>query len=73
MNNMLSMLQSISNPQAFVENYIKSNNNPLLQNAFNMCKNGNTDGLMNLAKNVMKNQGRDFDSEFSNFRAMFNK
>ena len=70
MNNPLqfmSMLKSIKNPKEAVISMVKSNNNPMVKNLVEMAEKGNTEGVENFARNFLKEQGRDFDKEFSEF------
>ena len=75
MNNPLqfiNMLKSIKNPKQAVINMIKSNNNPMLKNLVEMAEKGDTKGVENFARNFYKEQGKDYDQEFNNFKSMFN-
>ena len=74
MNNPLqfiNMLKSIKNPKQAVINMIKSNNNPMFKNLVEMAEKGDTKGVENFARNILKEQGRDFDSEMNNFMKNF--
>lgn len=59
------------NIQAMVMNLLKRNNNPMIQNLVNMAQQGNAKGVEEFARNYMKEQGRDFDTEFANFKKQF--
>ena len=48
-----------------------NNSNPMFINAFDMAKQGNKQGLEDFARNLLKQQGRDFDTEFENFKKNF--
>ena len=50
---------------------IKTNKNPMIDNLLNMARTGNSKGVEEFAKNVFKEQGRDFDKEFSEFMRNF--
>ena len=67
----MSMLKSIKNPKEAVINMIKSNNNPMLKNLVEMAEKGDTKGVENFARNMLKEQGRDFDCEMNNFMKNF--
>ena len=74
MNNPLqfmSMLKSIKNPKEAVISMVKSNNNPMVKKLVEMAEKGNTEGVENFARNFLKEQGRDFDKEFSEFTKNF--
>lgn len=45
------------------------NNNPIFSNLISMAQNGDEKGLENFARNVMKEQGKDFDKEFAQFKS----
>ena len=75
MNNPLqfmSMLKSIKNPKKAVINMIKSNNNPMLKNLVEMAEKGQNDKIEEFARNLFREQNKDFDQEFNNFKSMFN-
>ena len=59
------------NIQAMVLNLLKNNNNPMLRNLVNMAQQGNAQAVEDFARNYMKEQGRDFDTEFANFKKQF--
>ena len=74
MNNPLqfmSMLKSIKNPKEAVISMVKSNNNPMIKNLVEMAEKGNTEGVESFARNLFKEQGRDFDKEFGEFTKNF--
>ena len=48
-----------------------NNSNPMFSNLINMAKEGNTEGIENFARNLFKEQGRDFDKEYAEFRKNF--
>ena len=48
-----------------------NNTNPMFMNAFNMAKQGNKQELEDFARNLLKEQGRDFDKEFQDFKKNF--
>ena len=68
------------NPMNFIKQYImqgltpqnilsKMNiNNPILNNVINMAQNGNTQGVETFARNICKQKGLDFDTEFNKFK-----
>ena len=43
-------------------------NNPILNNVMCMAKNGDTKGVETFARNICKQRGLDFDTEFSKFK-----
>ena len=48
-----------------------NDNNPILNNLINMARSGDSKGVENFARNIYKDQGRDFDKEFSEFMSNF--
>ena len=56
------------NPEQILGNMIRNNNNPMFSNLIKMAQEGNSKGVENFARNIFKEQGRDFDKEFSDFR-----
>ena len=67
---LISFLKKNSNPQQCVMNMLKeqSGNNPMLQNLLKLAEQGKTKEIVQIAKNTFKEQGRDFEKEFSDFR-----
>lgn len=74
MNNLMqfmNMLKGIKNPKETVINMMKTNDNPMIKNLVNMAENGDNEGIEKFARNFYKEQGRDFDKEYSQFMKMF--
>lgn len=67
----MNMLKGIKNPKEAVISMVKSNNNPMIKNLVEMAEKGNTEGVENFARNIFKEQGRNFDEEFGEFRKNF--
>lgn len=69
--NPMMMLKTLINgkkdPQSIISTMMNGNNNPMLQNVLNMAKNGDTKGVEDFARNLFKEQGRDFDKEYQDF------
>lgn len=61
------------NLKQIVMNMLKNNSNPIFNNLIEMAEKGDSKGVENFARNMMKEQGRDFDKEMSNFQNMFNQ
>ncbi len=74
MNNNLEMLKSFIKqnkaPQEAINTLI-GNANPVVTNLVSMAKNGDTQGVENFARNLLKEKGQDFDKEFSKFMSNF--
>lgn len=74
MNNMMDFIKGMlgkMNPQQIVMNMIKNNSNPIIANLISMAQQGDTAGVENFARNYLKENGKDYDSEFSNFMNNF--
>lgn len=56
-------------PQKIVEQM--AGKNPMMANLMKMANSGDSKGLEQFARNMMKEKGRDFDKEFSEFRKNF--
>lgn len=60
-------------PQQIAMQLIGNTNNPVINNLLQMAKNGDRQGIENFARNVLKEQGRDFDKEYAQMQEMINK
>lgn len=58
-------------PKALLEQTVLKN--PMMNNLIRMAKSGNIQDIEMFARNLLSEQGRDFDSEFAEFRRKFNK
>ena len=67
----MNMLKGIKNPKETVLNMVKSNNNPMVKNLVEMAEKGDSQGVENFARNMLKEQGRDFDAEMNEFMKNF--
>lgn len=67
----INMLKGIKSPKDAVINMIKSNNNPMIKNLVEMAEKGDNKGVENFARNIFKEQGRDFDAEINEFMKNF--
>lgn len=70
----INMLRRSKNPEQFVINILESqggNNNPVVSNLISMAKRGDQAGIEQVARNILAEQGYDFDKEFGNFRDRF--
>lgn len=59
----------MNNPIQMLKNLIfnKQINNPILKEVINKAKNGDSKGVEEFARNLFKEQNRDFDKEFGEF------
>lgn len=79
MNNPLQLLQTFmankGNPQQLLLRAMSmmGNNNPMIENLVNMANSGDTKGVEQFARNILKEKGIDFDKEFPNFMNSINK
>lgn len=67
----MNMLKGIKNPKETVLNMVKSNSNPMVKNLVEMAEKNDVKGLENFTRNIMKEQGRDFDSEVGELMKYF--
>ena len=67
----INMLKGIKSPKDAVINMIKSNNNPMIKNLVEMAEKGENEKVEEFARNLYKQQGRDFDKEFNDFMNNF--
>jgi hypothetical protein len=67
---LLQLIKNGSNPQQVVMSVIQQQgkNNPIIQNATNLARNGNASALETIARNLAQQKGLDFDTEFANFK-----
>lgn len=68
MNNPLDIIKLIKNPKEFVNNYMKQNSNPMLNNLIEMANKGDKQGLETFARNLFQQKGLNFDELMSQFK-----
>ena len=75
-NNPIEIIKNLlgknQNPQQIAMQLIGQNNNPMLNNLVNMAKNGKTQEIEKIARNMFKEQGRDFDAELKDIQKLVN-
>lgn len=71
--NVIKGMMGNMNPKNIVMNMLKNNTNPIFANLIEMANNNDTKGLEQFARNYMKDNGRDYDKEFNDFKSMFNR
>ena len=59
------------NPRQLVEKLVMNNTNPMIKQLVQKAQNGDVQGVEEFARNIYKQQGRDFDKEFSDFMSNF--
>ena len=74
--NLSSFFQMIKgkSPKEFIMNMLGAQmpDNPIINNLINMANSGNKSGVEQVARNLMKEKGLDFDKEFASFMSNFN-
>lgn len=67
---LIQMIKNGGNPQQLMMGMLEqtSKNNPVLNNLLSLAKQGNTEEIENFARNMLKEQGKDFDTEFNSFK-----
>ena len=72
--NPMQMLQGMRNPQQFLQQMMGNSivmKNPIARNAMQMAKRGDSKGIEQMARNLCKEKGIDFDKSFSDFKNQF--
>ena len=65
----LQFIKASGNPQKFMLNMLQQqSNNPIMANLIQMAQANDEKGIENFARNLMKEQGLDFDIEFNTFK-----
>ena len=67
----INMLKGIKSPKDTVINIVKTNNNPMVKNLVEMAEKGQNDKIEEFARNLFREQNRDFDQEFGEFMKNF--
>lgn len=70
--NFLQMLKGIKNPKEAAMKMMRENaTNPIMKNLIAMAEKEDNKGIEKFARNLFKEQGKDFDKEFENFMKNF--
>ena len=74
--NMIDFIKVVKqgNPQAFVMNVLQQDaqkGNPIAVNLIQMINSGDSRGIEQVARNIAKEKGIDFDKEFNSFKQIF--
>ena len=72
--NPMQMLQGMRNPQQFLQQMMGNSSvmkNPMARNAIQMAQKGDSNGIEQMARNLCKEKGIDFDKSFSDFKNQF--
>ena len=69
---LISMIKNGQNPQQLMMNVLEGNaaKNPMRANLLNLAKGNKTEELEKIARNIAKDRGIDFDTEFKQFKQM---
>lgn len=69
----MQFIRNSGNPQQFMMNMLEqqSGDNPMMANLLNLAKANKTSDIEQIARNMLKEQGKDYDKEFANFKQMF--
>lgn len=60
-------------PKQIAMNMVKQNSNPMVANLVKMANEGKTNAVEEFARNLLQEQGLDFDTEFANFMQNFKR
>lgn len=69
--NMIKMAMGKMTPEQFVMKELENNTNPMLGNLLEMANKGDNESLEKFARNVCKQKGIDFDTDFAKFMENF--
>ena len=67
MNVIKNMIGIGNNPKQILEQLIMGNSNPMMDNLMKMAQEGNGQSLETFARNICKQKGLNFDTEFAKF------
>lgn len=67
---LIQMIKSGQNPQQLMMYVLeqRAQENPMYANLLSLAKNNQSKEIEQIARNVMKEKGLDFDKEFTNFK-----
>lgn len=68
MNNPIEIIKAIKNPKQYVMDYMKQNNNPILNNLVQEAEKGNNQAVETFANNLLKQQGMDLNDIMNNLK-----
>lgn len=60
-----------SSPKELIQRVVGNNNNPTMNELVKWANSGDTQDLEKFARDLFKQDGRDFDKEFSQFMSNF--
>ena len=74
MNNpiqIIKMMMGKMSPKDMAMKMLENNSNPVFANLIDMANKGDTKGVEDFARNIMKEKGIDYDKQFSEFMNNF--
>ena len=71
--NTIKGMMGISNPKDMAMKMLSQNNNPIFKNLIDMANKGDSKGVEEFARNLFREQNRDFDKEFGECMNNFKK
>ena len=69
----INMIKNGQNPQQIMMNFLQAQaqNSPMAENLLTLAQNGNGKAIEEIARNLYKERGLDFDKEFNAFKQTF--
>lgn len=74
MNNMGMLFQAVKNPQQFIQQMMGNSQamqNPMIKNAIQMYRNGDKEGINQLAQNLCKEKGISYTDAINQIKSQF--
>lgn len=70
---LIQMIKGGNNPQQLVMSILqqRAQESPMYANLLQLAQGGDQKGLEQIARNLAKERGMDFDKEFANFKQIF--
>lgn len=68
---LIQMIKGGKNPQQLMISILEdrvADSNPFMRNLMSLAKEGKQEEIENIARNMLKEKGYDFDKEFKNFK-----
>lgn len=65
---LVSQIRQGQNPEQLMLSMLQRQNNPMSNNLYNLAQQGRGGDIEKIARNIMAQQGKDFDTEFRAFR-----
>lgn len=73
LNIIKNFVRQQGSPKELLMNFMQqgNNQNPMINNLIGMAREGKTKEVENFARNMFREQGRDFDKEMAEFKRFF--